>query len=45
VCAHVRGINVDIDKHVDIGAADPASTRTSKRKTWTTPLCAERDLP
>ena len=37
VCAHVRGINVDI------GAADPASTSTAKRKTWTTPLWAERD--
>ena len=38
MCAHVRGINVDI------AAADPASTSSAKRKTWTTPLWAERDL-
>ena len=35
VCAHVRGVNTEI------GAADAAGT--AKRKTWTTPLWAERD--
>ena len=38
VCAHVRGINADI------AADDPSSTSSAKRKTWTTPLWAERDL-
>jgi len=35
VCAHVRGVNTEI------GAADAAGS--AKRKTWTTPLWAERD--